>query len=96
LGFPIGWSSTRHQAYFLGPLRETKKNNLPHQLGTSLFSSTVAGEEVEDFCGGSFSHTHHLFCYCFALLILPASFYQKPKKIRILGCCYFFTLVYYI
>jgi hypothetical protein len=65
---------------------------------SSYFSGAVAGEEVEDFCEGSFSHTHPLLCYCFVLLylFLPASFYQKPKKIRILGSCYFFTLVYYV
>jgi hypothetical protein len=48
---------------------------------------------VEDLCKGSFSHTHPLLCFkfCFTLFILLASFYQKPKKIRILGSCYFFT-----
>jgi hypothetical protein len=34
--------------------------------------------------------------FCFTLFILPASFYIKnPNKIRILGSCYFFTLVYH-
>jgi hypothetical protein len=48
------------------------------------FSGAVAGEEVEDLCKGSFSHTHPLICYLFDLLyfILPASFYQKPKKLE--------------
>jgi hypothetical protein len=33
-----------------------------------------------------------LLLLCFTLFILPASFYiKKPKKIRILGSCYFFT-----
>jgi hypothetical protein len=47
-----------------------------------LFSGAVAGEEVEDFCEGSFSHAHSLLCFkfCFTLFLL-ASFYQKPKKI---------------
>jgi hypothetical protein len=65
---------------------------------SSSFSSAVAGEEVEDFCEGSFC-THILyFVLSFALLhfILLASFYQKPKNIRILGSCYFFTLVHYV
>jgi hypothetical protein len=37
---------------------------------SSFFSGAVAGEEVEDLCKGSFSHTHPLLCYCFALLNL--------------------------
>jgi hypothetical protein len=38
-----------------------------------------------------------LLLFCFTLFILPASFFiKKPKKIRILGSCYFFTLVYYV
>jgi hypothetical protein len=57
------------------------------------FSGAVAGEEVEDFCEGSF-RTHILyFVICFALLyfILLASFYQKPKKIRILDSCFYLS-----
>jgi hypothetical protein len=56
------------------------------------FSGAVAGEEVEDFCEGSFSHAHPLLCllFCFTLFLL-ALFYQKPthKKISILYSCYF-------
>jgi hypothetical protein len=49
---------------------------------SSSISGAVAGEEVEDLCKGSFSHTYPLLCFkfCFTLFILPASFYQKPKK----------------
>jgi hypothetical protein len=80
LGFRTGWSSTA----------AIKRNK--------LFSGAITGEEVEDLCKGSFSHTQTLLCllFCFTLLILPASFYQKPKKIRILGSFYFFTLVHYV
>jgi hypothetical protein len=62
------------------------------------FSGAIAGEEKEDLCKGSFSHTHLYFVICFALLylFLLASFYQKPKKIRILGSFYFFALIHYV
>jgi hypothetical protein len=78
------------------PLRVS--NGLVIYHASSYFSGAVVGEEVEDFCEGSFC-THILyFVICFALLylILPALFYQKPKKIRILGSCYLFTLVYFV
>jgi hypothetical protein len=49
---------------------------------------------VEDFCEGSF-RMHILYfvlLFCFTLFILPALlFIENPKKIRILGSCYFFT-----
>jgi hypothetical protein len=54
-----GHSTTRHQLFFWR-----------NQPAIKLFSGAVAGEEVEDFCEGSFSHTHPLLCYCFALLYL--------------------------
>jgi hypothetical protein len=43
-----------------------------HQPAIKLFSGAVAGEEVEDFCVGSFSHAHPLpfLLFCFALLYL--------------------------
>jgi hypothetical protein len=88
LGFQTGWSFKLGISSFSGAIYQQ----------SSSFSGAVAGEEVEDFCEGSF-RTHILyFVYCFALLhfILLASFYQKPKKIRILGSCYFFTLFYYV
>jgi hypothetical protein len=49
-----------------------------------IFSGAVAGEEVEDFCKGSFSHTHPLLCYCFALLYLfyLHHFIKNPKKLQ--------------
>jgi hypothetical protein len=59
-----------------------KKKTLPRQLGTiKTYSGAIAGEEKEDFCEGSFSHTHPLLCFkfCFTLLLL-ASFYQKTQK----------------
>jgi hypothetical protein len=79
-----------HQAIFLTPLPGTKeeyfqrlkKTSRVNLAPASYFSGAVAGEEVEDFCEGSFLHTHPLLCllFCFTLFILPASFYQKPKK----------------
>jgi hypothetical protein len=52
---------------------------------SSSFSGTVAGEEVEDFCEGSF-RMHILYfvlLFCFTLFILPASFYfRNPKKLE--------------
>jgi hypothetical protein len=72
-----------------------EEEKLPRQLGASKtstsFSGAIAGEE-EDFCDGSFSHAHPLLCFkfCFTLFLL-VSYYQKPKKIRILDS--FFLLV---
>jgi hypothetical protein len=90
LGFPTGWSFTTHKDYCWG----TKKNNLPRQLAISYFSGAIAGEKVEDFCEGSF-RTHILYFVIALLLFIYFTciiFYQKPKKNRILGSCYFFTL----
>jgi hypothetical protein len=68
-------------------------NGLVIYQASSTFSRAVSGEEEEDFCEGSFSHTHSLLCFkfCFTLFILLASFYQKPKKIRILDSCFYLS-----
>jgi hypothetical protein len=52
--------------------------------GPYLGSSPRHGEEVEDFCERSFSHTHPLLCYCFALLYLfyLHRFIKNPKKLE--------------
>jgi hypothetical protein len=69
-------------------------NGLDIQLGTnsflvtssqqsSSFSGAVAGEEVEDFCEGSFSHAHPLLCFIVLLYFIYFTciiLYQKPKK----------------
>jgi hypothetical protein len=57
-------------------------NGLAIKQQSRYFSGAVAGEEVEDFCEGSFLHTHSLLCYCFSLLylFLPASFLSKTQK----------------
>jgi hypothetical protein len=71
--------------------------NINRTASIKDFSGAIAGEEEEDFCEGSF-RTHTLYfvlSFAFTLFLL-ASFYQKPKKIRILGSCYFFTLVHYV
>jgi hypothetical protein len=56
---------------------------LLHQPGSiKLFSGTVAGEKWKTSARGVF-RTHILYfvlLFCFTLSILPASFYQKPKK----------------
>jgi hypothetical protein len=57
-------------------------NGLVINQASSSFSGTVAGEEVEDFCKGSF-RTHiiyFVYLFCFTLFILLALFYKKPKK----------------
>jgi hypothetical protein len=48
----------------------------------SSFSGAVAGEEVEDFCEGTFSYTHPLLCFkfCFTLFLLASFYIKKPKK----------------
>jgi hypothetical protein len=62
------------------------------------FSGAVAGEEKKTSARVVFRTDILYFVLSFALLylFLLASFYQKPKKIKILGSCYFFTLVYYV
>jgi hypothetical protein len=45
-------------------------NRLAIKQQSRYFSGAIAGEEVEGFCEGSFSHAHPLLCYCFALLYL--------------------------
>jgi hypothetical protein len=38
-----------------------------------------------------------LLLFCFTLFIFTCIvLYQKPKKIRILGSCFYFTLVYHV
>jgi hypothetical protein len=68
LGFPTGWSFTTH------------KDRLLH--ASSFFSGAVAGEEVEDFCEGSF-RTHILYFVIVLLYFIYFTcivLYQKPKK----------------
>jgi O-antigen ligase len=89
----MGWSFTTH-----------KDSLLPHQLGTisnflapstssSLFSGAVAEEEEKTSARGVF-RTHILYfviVLIYFIYFTCIAFYQKPKKIRILGSCYFFT-----
>jgi hypothetical protein len=102
LGFPTGWSFTTHkdhQLFFWRRCRGTKKNNLPHQLAaikrSSSFSGAVAGEEVEDFCEGSFCM--HILYFVIVLLYFIyftcIVLYQKPKKNRILSSCFTYLLL---
>jgi hypothetical protein len=70
------------------------EENLPRQLSASnYFSGAVAREEVEDFCDGSF-HTHILYVVIALLYFIYFTcivFYQKPKKFRILGSCFYLS-----
>jgi hypothetical protein len=78
LGFPTGWSFTTHQVNFLAPLPGIEEEEAP--ISTTLshvnlapaadFLAPLPGRRVEDFCKGSFLHTHPLLYYCFALLYL--------------------------
>jgi hypothetical protein len=102
---PSSWGSQRAghlpgiKQYFLAPLPGTEEEEeAPSSTRHQLFSGAVAGKEKEDFCEGSFSHAHPLFCllFCFTLFIFTCIILSKTKKIRILGSCYFFTLVHYV
>jgi hypothetical protein len=70
-------------------------NGLVINQASSSFSGAVAREVVEDFCEGSFRMHILYFVLSFALLYLfyLHCFIKNPKKFRILGSCYFFTLV---
>jgi hypothetical protein len=59
-----------------------KKKKLPRQVGTSiLFWRRCRGGSRRLLRGEFFAHTSFtLFIFCFTLFILPALFYQKPKK----------------
>jgi hypothetical protein len=48
-----------------------------HRTASSSFSGAVAGEEVEDFCEGSFSHAHLYFFLSFALLYVTTQDFIK-------------------
>jgi hypothetical protein len=57
-------------------------NGLVINHASSYFSGAVAGEEVEDFCEGSFSHAHPLLCYLFffTLFIFTCIVLSKTQK----------------
>jgi hypothetical protein len=100
LGVPNGLVIYHASSYFSGAVAGERRRiiflvNWAPSTSNKYFSGAIAGEEVEDFCEGSFSHAHPLLCYlfCFTLFILPASFYQKSKKIRILGSCFTYLLL---
>jgi hypothetical protein len=60
----------------------------------ATFSGAVAGEEVEDFCEGSFRMHILYFVYYFALLLFYLHrFIKNPKKIRILGIFFTYLLL---
>jgi hypothetical protein len=65
---------------------------------STSFLAPLPGKSGRPLQGEFFARTSFtLLLFCFILFILPASIYIKnPKKIRIVGSCYFFTLVYYV
>jgi hypothetical protein len=67
-------------------------------LGPIKFSGAVAGEEVEDFCKGSFSHTHPLLCFkfCFTLFLLASFYIRNPKKLESLVVVISLLLDHYV
>jgi hypothetical protein len=67
-------------AIFITPLGVP--NGLVIYHASSYFSGAVAGEEVEDFYEGSFSHAHPLLCYlfCFTLFIFTCIILSKTQK----------------
>jgi hypothetical protein len=72
LGFPTGWSFNYTPPTFFWR----------NQLAIKLFSGAVAGEEVEDFCEGSF-RTHIIYFVIVLLYFIYFTcivLYQKPKK----------------
>jgi hypothetical protein len=100
LGFPTGRSFTTHQANFLVPLpgiEEEAPTSTTHShvnlAPSNNFLAPLPGKSGRPLQGEFFAHTSFtLLLFYFTLFILPASFYiKKPKKIRILGSCYFFT-----
>jgi hypothetical protein len=48
---------------------------------------------VEDLCKGSFLHAHPLLCFkfCFTLFLLASFYIKNPKKIRIVGSCFYLS-----
>jgi hypothetical protein len=87
-------------ANFLAPLpgieeEEEAPSSTRHKL---IFWRRCRGGSRRLMRGEFFVRTSFtLLLFCFTLFILPALlFYQKPKKIRILGSCYFFTLVHHV
>jgi hypothetical protein len=93
LGFPTGWLFTTHKDCLLRINLAQSASFLGAIKRSSFFSGAVAGEEVQDFCEGSFC-THILYFVIALLYFIYFTciiLYQKPKKIRILGSCYFFT-----
>jgi hypothetical protein len=67
-----------HHTFLLG--FPTGQSFTRHQ---AIFYGTIAREEEEDFCEGSFSHAHPLLCYlfCFTLFYLHR-FIKNPKKLE--------------
>jgi hypothetical protein len=90
-----------HQANFLAPLPGIEEEEAPTSTTLSHVNLAPAANFLAPLPGksgrllrGEFSHAHPLLCYCFALLYLFYLHYfisKNPKKIRILGSCYFFT-----
>jgi hypothetical protein len=90
-------SSTTHQANFLASLSTTYSHVIVAPAAN--FLAPLPGRKKKTSARGVFAHTSFtLLLLCFTLFYFTCIvLYQKPKKkIRILGSCYFFTLVYYV
>jgi hypothetical protein len=89
---PVNLAPSNNNQVFWRRCRGLKKKKLPYQVHvppstwyhqTAIkFSGAVAGEEMEDLCKGSFSHTHPLLCFkfCFTLFLLASFYIKNPKK----------------
>jgi hypothetical protein len=58
------------------------------------FLALLPGRRVEDLCKGSFLHTHPLLYFIVLLYFIYFTciiLYQKPKKIRIFGSCFYLS-----
>jgi hypothetical protein len=93
-------SSARYQQVFWRRCRGLKKKKLPHQLHfptstwhqQQVFWRRCRGR-VEDFSKGSF-RTHILYFVIVLLYFIYFTcivLYQKPKKIRIIGSCFYLS-----
>jgi hypothetical protein len=84
----MGWSFTTHQAIFLGAINQQQV----------FFWRRCQGGSRRLLRGEFFAHTSFtlLFVLLYFIYFYLHRFIKNPKKIRIIGSCYFFTLVHYV
>jgi hypothetical protein len=79
---------------FLAPLPGIEEEEAPPiNSAPSSFLAPLPRKSGRPLQGEFFARTSFTLFYCFALLylFLLASFYQKPKKIRILDNCFYLS-----